>query len=114
MAIGVGLGALVRRFEVTGASMEPTYVAGDRLLVLVRGRKPRVGDVVVFVDPRQSVDTDPTEGAVDTREMVKRVTAVHADGSVAVAGDNPQESTDSRSFGPVPAKLLRGRVLRTY
>ncbi len=85
--------------------MEPTFVAGDRLLVFTRGRKPRAGDVVIFVDPR--LDSAGIE-------MVKRVTEVHADGSVDVAGDNPAASTDSRTFGPVPAKNLRGRVLRKY
>ncbi len=84
--------------------MEPTYVAGDRLLVVTRGRKPRPGDVVVIVDPRPGED----------REMVKRVLVVHADGSVDVVGDNPNASTDSRTFGPVPANNLRGRVLRQY
>lgn len=103
--IGLGPSAIFRRFEVTGDSMEPAYSAGDRLLVFTRGRKPRVGDVVVFLDPRES--QDPIE-------MVKRVAAVHGDGSVDVAGDNPAASTDSREFGPVPARLLRGRVLRKY
>ena len=33
------------------------------------------------------------------------------DGSVWLLGDNPSNSNDSRSYGPVPLKLLQGRVI---
>ncbi len=106
-AIGVGPTAMLRRFIVEGESMMPTYVPGDRLLVLRIGRRPRIGDVVVVVDPR-------TFGTDAEREIVKRVTDQFADGSLEVAGDNLQASTDSRTFGPVPKSHVRGRVLRRY
>lgn len=106
-AIGVGPTALVRRFVVEGDSMLPTYVPGDRLLVLRIGRRPRIGDVVVVVDPR-------TYGGAAEREIVKRVTDVFADWSLEVTGDNLAASTDSRVFGPVPTTHIRGRVLRKY
>jgi type IV secretory pathway protease TraF len=41
------------------------------------------------------------------------VTAVGGEG-VTVVGDNPAASTDSRTFGPVPPKLVRGRVVYRY
>lgn len=98
---------MLRRFIVEGESMVPTFQPGDRLLVLRIGRRPRIGDAVVLVDPR-------TYGSADEREVVKRVTDQFADGSLEVAGDNLQASTDSRTFGPVPKSHYRGRVLRKY
>jgi len=96
LAVGTGL----RRIVVEGDSMRPTLEPGDRLL-LVPCRRPSVGDLVAVPDPRSG------------RLLVKRVRAV--DGlSVEVVGDNPAASTDSRAFGPVPRRVLRGRVVRRY
>jgi signal peptidase I len=67
--------------EVRGRSMTPTLRPGDRLLA-VRAR-PRPGDVVLAPDPRNP-----------TRELVKRVAALDADG-VALRGDNAAASTDA-------------------
>ena len=33
---------------------------------------------------------------------------------IVVRGDNPEASTDSRSFGPVPTSAVLGRVARRY
>lgn len=107
-AIGVGLGlavavliAGVRRVVVEGSSMEPGLVCGDRLLV-VRTRSPRVGDIVALADPRRP-----------SRLLIKRVVGRRADEFV-VEGDNPQASTDSRLFGPVPWAAIRGRAVYRY
>jgi nickel-type superoxide dismutase maturation protease len=81
--------------------MRPTLEPGDRLL-LVRRRRYRPGAVVAVADPR------------DARLLVKRVTAVAADGRLVVAGDDPTASTDSRTFGPVPPALVRGEAVRRY
>jgi nickel-type superoxide dismutase maturation protease len=91
--------------EVRGGSMGPRLRPGDwllaeRLSYIVRA--PHVGEVVVAADPRKR-----------DRELVKRVTAVQA-GLVTVHGDRPEESTDSRQFGPIPTTLLRGRVWLRY
>jgi nickel-type superoxide dismutase maturation protease len=94
----------VGRVEVDGESMVPTLLPGDRLVV-VRGLRPRAGDLVTVADPR-----------APQRVVVKRVAAV-AGGSlstVVVRGDNPAASTDSRTFGPVPARSVRGRVVYRY
>ena len=91
----------VRRVEVDGDSMRPTLVPGDRLVVLA-GRRARVGDLVTLPDPR-----------APDREVVKRVARV-AGGTVEVTGDNPGASTDSRTFGPVPASSIGGRVVYRY
>jgi len=90
-----------RRVQVTGESMRPALLPGDRLLV-VRARRLRVGDVVAVSDPRHPA-----------RLMVKRVAAVDPSG-VTVVGDDPSASTDSRQFGPVPSALVRGRVVYRY
>jgi nickel-type superoxide dismutase maturation protease len=81
--------------------MEPTLAPGDRLLVL-RARGVHPGDVVAVRDPRAA-----------RRVLVKRVGAV-LDDEIVLRGDNPSASTDSRSFGPVPASSILGRVVRCY
>ena len=79
IALGVVAAFAARRWldvvEVRGRSMAPTLLPGDRLLV-VRAR-PRPGDVVLAVDPRNP-----------SRELIKRVASVYAD-DVSLLGDNP-------------------------
>jgi inner membrane protease subunit 1 len=82
--------------------MEPTLREGDWIVVADLGRPPRVGQVVLVRDPR-----DPE------RLMLKRVAAV-ANGACSVLGDRPEESTDSRTFGPVPLANVLGRALFRY
>ena len=98
--------ALARRrfsnYEVAGASMLPTYNPGDWLFVDHRA-SPRPGDVVIAQDPR-----DPA------RTIVKRLHHITDDGRLYLVGDNPQNSTDSRTYGAVPPELIRGRVLLRY
>ena len=86
--------------------MVPTLLPGDRVLV-VRGFGPlrpavRVGDLVALADPRDA-----------KRIMIKRVTGFEGVG-VVVRGDNEAASTDSRHFGPVSRRALRGRVVYRY
>jgi nickel-type superoxide dismutase maturation protease len=90
------------RIEVQGSSMEPTFAPGDRLLLVRRVRRVHLGDVVVLEDPRGS-----------GRRLVKRVASVLGD-EVAVLGDNPAASTDSRTFGSVPLASIHHLVVRRY
>jgi phage repressor protein C with HTH and peptisase S24 domain len=76
--------ALVR---VSGRSMRPTLLAGDRLLVQ-HGAAPRLGDLVVVRLP---------DGVV----AVKRVTSREPEGWW-VERDNPAEGVDSWSVGAIP------------
>ncbi len=99
--IGALAWARPRRFVVIGDSMLPTLRHGDRLLV-ARIRRPREGDIVVVRDPRS-----------DSRLICKRVVSADAR-HIVVRGDNPDASTDSRAFGPVPVEWVVGRVLRRY
>jgi nickel-type superoxide dismutase maturation protease len=93
--------ALLRRVVVEGDSMTPTLMPGDRLLV-VRACRVRPGDLVAVLDPRQR-----------DRTIVKRVELVNGD-AVTVLGDKSDASTDSRVFGPVDRRDLRGRVIYRY
>jgi nickel-type superoxide dismutase maturation protease len=95
-----------KRFRVTGTSMAPLLQPGDEVLVDPRAYKqvvPRVGDVVVSRHPYR----------VDVR-LVKRITAIFEDGRCLLAGDNPSDSTDSRSFGAVAPQQILGRVISRF
>jgi type IV secretory pathway protease TraF len=45
--------------------------------------------------------------------MLKRVAAVE-DGVCTVVGDHPDQSTDSRTFGPVPLANVLARAVFRY
>jgi signal peptidase I len=93
--------------RVSGSSMSPTYADGSVVLA-VRSRRLRPGDIVVFQPPAAAVAyLDPADRATP---MVKRVVSV-AVGQVVVHGDNPA-GLDSRAFGAVPLELVIGRAVR--
>lgn len=101
--------ALTRRWldvvEVVGDSMAPTLLPGDLLLVeswSLRRREPLRGEVVLAPDPRWPA-----------RVLVKRVAAA-GDGHITLRGDNQAASTDSATFGSVPASSARWRVAARY
>lgn len=89
------------RVTVEGPSMLPGLQAGDRLLVGPALRL-RPGHIVAVLEPRR-----------ERRLLVKRVYSIGA-GGVDVRGDNPGASTDSREFGPIPRRDVRGRVYYRY
>jgi nickel-type superoxide dismutase maturation protease len=107
-AAGISIG---RRWldvvEVNGASMAPSLLPGDRLLVESRSyqsRPPRPGEVVLAADPRSP-----------ERELIKRVETVdEAAASADLRGDAPEASTDSREFGAVPLSAIRWRAVFRY
>ena len=85
--------------------MAPTLEPGDWLLAdpdAYRDSPPRVGDLVLVPDPRQP-----------SRLLVKRVAEV-ADGALFVAGDSPDASTDSRTFGSIDPASVAGRPRFRY
>ncbi|MDP8977607.1 MAG: S26 family signal peptidase [Actinomycetota bacterium] len=110
----LGLWRWAHRVVVTGPSMSPALRPGDRLLVH-RTRRVRRGHLAVVGDPRSPA-----------REVVKRVAGVpgdtlvvdgrtlRADAGVLVVGDDRRHSTDSRHYGPVPRRLVRGRPWYRY
>ncbi|SEL43967.1 signal peptidase I [Nonomuraea pusilla] len=131
LLMGSGVAAFVavlrRRFmlaTVTGFSMAPTLLPGDRLLVR---RAPlsrlRVGDIVVVVPDARMAGPRARTGYV-----IKRLAALPGDlvpervpspsdaqvppGWMAILGDNPDVSRDSRDYGLVAEKRLVGVVVR--
>ncbi|GGL03553.1 S26 family signal peptidase [Planomonospora parontospora] len=116
---------------VRGPSMAPTYRHGDRVLVRRRrGGRLRTGQVVV-VDLPEGIRPLPEgvgpEEAVIHRRVIKRVAAVAGEpapfpvegaepvvppGCLALLGDNPDGSGDSRQYGYVPADAVVGVALR--
>jgi signal peptidase I len=98
------------RVEVSGRSMEPTLMSGDWVLATRSGRVGK-GSVVVLTHPSRQVD------------LVKRVAGTPGDvvdGRVLgpdeyfVVGDNRLESTDGRTFGPIPREAIEGVVRFRY
>ncbi len=83
--------------------MQPTLHEGDEVLVdssAYRRRAPQPGDLVLVRHPL----------VLDTK-LVKRIEAVDGrTGELELVGDNPDASTDSRSFGALPPSLLLGRI----
>jgi nickel-type superoxide dismutase maturation protease len=106
-AAGLAAVLLVSRaftVEVAGRSMVPTLEPGD-WLIAIRAGPIRPGDVDVVRHPDRDL------------ELVKRVVSVPGEGEpdrYLVVGDNPDESTDGRSFGPVPRSAIAGVVVARY
>jgi len=96
-----------------GHSMEPAIQNGSVLLIsrlryglrlpwlqkyLFRWAQPKAGEVVVFYTPSGEL-------------AVKRCAALIEGGFFIAEGDNEIASYDSRSYGPVPADNIIGKVL---
>ena len=89
------------RVLIEGPSMESTLRAGEWWIAR-RQDAARPGDIVVVEQPGGS-------GLL----MVKRLVRMESSG-YWVEGDNPDQSRDSRHFGPVDARLIRGRLVLRY
>jgi nickel-type superoxide dismutase maturation protease len=91
-----------RRFKVVGMSMVPLLKPGEQILVDPQAyldSLPEINDVVVAIHPSRS-----------DLQIIKRVALVQEDGSCFLKGDNPGESTDSRSFGFISGEQILGKV----
>lgn len=97
--------------------MEPTIFSDDIIVsehITTKFSKYERGDVVILRSP-----TDPK------MFICKRIIGIPGDkikinsiqhnivprGHIWLEGDNKNNSTDSRSYGPVPQGLVRGRAL---
>jgi signal peptidase I len=96
-----------------GTSMSPAIRPGTVLVIsrlrygfrlpgsrsyLLRWDLPAPGEVVVFYTPEGSI-------------AVKRCAGLTEEGKFIALGDNGAQSFDSRSYGPVPADNIIGKVL---
>jgi len=86
--------------RVQGRSMRPTLEPGN-LVWVAPSRSPQRGDIVAA-----------RPAACGGRAIIKRITNVSHDGDYFLSGDAPDDSTDSRSFGPVAFGELIGVVTR--
>ncbi|HEY2846331.1 MAG TPA: nickel-type superoxide dismutase maturation protease [Pyrinomonadaceae bacterium] len=85
--------------RVSGNSMRPALEDDDVVLV-ERAREIGVGDIVIAAHPfKQSVT------------VLKRVIRIGEDSRFELRGDDPDESSDSRSFGAIPREHIRGKVV---
>ena len=85
--------------------MAPAMAPGDLLVVeswTYARRPPRRGELVLAADPRDG-----------RREVIKRAYPA-ADGTFLLLGDATEASSDSRSFGAVPAEAIRWRAVARY
>ncbi|MFC0006841.1 S26 family signal peptidase [Micromonospora siamensis] len=130
VALGGTAGILLlrKRFlmaTVSGFSMAPTLHPGDRLLVRrVPPAAGRPGDIVVVRPDARMAGPRPRPGWV-----IKRLVAAPGDpvpagvpsstgshvppGRMAILGDNPDASRDSRDYGLVAHDQFVGVVVRT-
>jgi len=137
----VSINLISARIRVDGASMEPTLVTGEYVIVSrisYRLGSPQRGDIIVFHFPR-----DPKE------EYIKRVIGLPGDevevrngavyvngqpldetylkvkidysgtwtvpaGQLFVLGDNRNNSSDSHDWGTVPMDYVVGKAILVY
>ncbi|HQU82141.1 MAG TPA: nickel-type superoxide dismutase maturation protease [Pyrinomonadaceae bacterium] len=85
-------------FRVEGDSMFPNLKNGEFVLINP-DFEPKIGDIVLAAHPfKKSV------------KIIKRITEINAENRYFLIGDNPTESTDSRSFGTILRKDILGKV----
>jgi len=85
-------------YRVEGDSMLPTLKDGDRVMVQSI-ESYQTGDVVVAKHPFRHTP------------IIKRIAKISTGGKFFLAGDNPDESKDSRSFGEIQVKDILGKVI---
>ena len=105
--------------------MYPTLRDGERVVVdttACRKAPPAVGDVVLARHPFMrdtwminrivgGAAAPPLTPCRRHRCSTTRRVGAPAHGRYVLQGDNPVESSDSRSFGPVPLRNILGRAV---
>jgi signal peptidase I len=140
--IFLGVRVLVQNYKVEGFSMEPTLDDGQYLLINKIGEhfhQPERGDIIVFqypLDPTKSfvkrvigvpgdtVEVRDRETIVDGKALQEPYIKAPANGiyprttvppnEYFVMGDNRNNSSDSRSWGMLPANDIIGEAWVSY
>ncbi len=86
-------------FVVDGESMSPLLKSGDKILVDPRA-SIAVGDIVLACHPYKQ-----------SSKLIKRVAEISTSGEYFLTGDNPEYSTDSRTFGKIHTADIVGKVV---
>jgi signal peptidase I len=116
-------------YLLSGSSMEPVLMEGDIMLVRLSPENWNQGDVVLFQPegsewphvkriaamPGDQVEADQTGLYVNNQRIIpspqRPLGPIQIpDRHVFVLGDHPENSSDSRDFGPVPLERLEARV----
>ena len=92
------IGGLREIFRVEGDSMYPTLKEGDMVLINPHAAL-EIGDIVVARHPfKKSVN------------IIKRIVEILPGERYFLLSDNPEEGSDSRSFGAINAKDIIGKA----
>jgi len=137
----VGINIISARIRVDGASMEPTLLSGEYVVVSrlsYRLGSPESGDIIVFHFPRNPEEeyikrviglpgdeVEVKSGSVYVNgelleESYLRVTTRYngawkvPEGQLFVLGDNRNNSSDSHSWGSVPLEYVVGKAVLIY
>ncbi len=110
----------IEAFKIVGTSMEPAVLRGDRILAdktAFSRLAPRVGDVVVFINPDdrskvfiRKIAALPGQRLPDPAG--NGATVPH--GMVYLLGERSGVGTDSATFGCIPLRDLVGRARQIY
>ena len=91
----------IRKFKISGHSMEPLLKADDKVLasyIPYFFSNPKIGDLIALISPTTQ------------KTLIKRIKEVEND-SYFITGDNANDSHDSRSFGWIRKKDIIGKVI---
>lgn len=137
----VSINVISARIRVDGASMEPTLVSGEYVIVnrlSYRMGSPQRGDIIVFHFPRNPEEeyikriiglpgdqVEAREGAVyiNGQRLDERYLSVETnytgtwqvpEGQLFVLGDNRNNSSDSHDWGTVPMEYVVGKAVLVY